>query len=208
MQPIGAGVLLQVTPHINAGGLVTLDVQAEVSSPGTPAAAGDAPPIDTRSVQTLLAVPSGQTMVMGGLIQETKGTSSTGLPILNRIPGLGGLFGNQSLQNDRSELVLFITPHTVTDSSAIQSTIDDLRRKMETLDRVFPGTPNWPASPPDMRDRLNEMFNPYRWELPRPAVPKPIAPPAGQPTDTLPPPAPKAEPPAQPAGTAPTPAPK
>ncbi len=204
-QYIDTGVLLQVTPHINAGGLVTLDVQAEVSSPGTPANPGDAPPIDTRSVQTLLAVPSGQTMVMGGLIQETKGNTSSGLPILNRIPGLGGLFGNQTLQNDRSELVLFITPHTVTDSSAIQSTIEDLRRKMETLDRVFPGTPSWPASPPDMRDRLNEMFNPYRWDLPRPSVPKPLAPPAGQPTDTLPPPAPKptATPAGQPADSVP-----
>src|SRR6185312_2018828 len=50
-QYIDTGVLLQVTPHINAGGLVTLEVQAEVSSPGTPANPGDAPPIDTRSVQ-------------------------------------------------------------------------------------------------------------------------------------------------------------
>ena len=209
-QYIDTGVLLQVTPHINAGGLVTLDVQAEVSSPGTPANPGDAPPIDTRSVQTLLAVPSGQTMVMGGLIQETKGNTSSGLPILNRIPGLGGLFGNQTLQNDRSELVLFITPHTVTDASAIQSTIEDLRRKMETLDRVFPGTPNWPASPPDMRDRLNEMVNPYHWDLPRPSVPKPIAPPAGQPTDTLPPPAPTAVAPSggQPSAAIPPQAPK
>src|SRR6185312_1857596 len=52
---IDTGVLVQVTPHINAGGLVTLDVQAEVSNPGNPAQAGDAPPISTRSVQTLVA---------------------------------------------------------------------------------------------------------------------------------------------------------
>src|SRR5207253_8675441 len=77
-QYIDTGVLLQVTPHINAGGLVTLDVQAEVSSPGTPEIAGGAPPIDTRSVQTLLSVPSGQTMVMGGLIQDTKGNTNNG----------------------------------------------------------------------------------------------------------------------------------
>src|SRR5579864_8565707 len=60
-QYIDTGVLLQVTPHINEGGLVTLDIQAEVSSPGS-AAAGQAPPIDTQSIQTLLSVPSGQTM--------------------------------------------------------------------------------------------------------------------------------------------------
>jgi hypothetical protein len=140
-------------------------------------------------------------MVMGGLIQETKGSGGKGLPLLNRIPILGGLFGSQTLQNDRSELVLFITPHTVSDSNEIARTIEDLRRKMETLDRVFPGTPNWPASPPDLRDRLNETFNPYRWELPRPAVPKPLAPPAGQPTQSLPPP--PGQPPQQPLPAAP-----
>jgi general secretion pathway protein D len=147
-QYIDTGVLLQVTPHINDGGLVTLDVQAEVSSPGT-APAGQAPPIDTRSVQTLLSVPSGQTMVMGGLIQETKGNSNNGLPILNRIPILGGLFGNESLTNNRSELILFITPRTVTDSADIGRVIDDLRRKMERLDSVFPPNPNKVSGNPD-----------------------------------------------------------
>ncbi|HEX6137167.1 MAG TPA: type II secretion system secretin GspD [Casimicrobiaceae bacterium] len=190
-QYIDTGVLLQVTPHINEGGLVTLDVQAEVSSPGT-SVAGEAPPIDTRSIQTLIAVPSGQTMVMGGLIQEQKGNQSTGLPLLNRLPVLGGLFGNQTLDNNRSELVLFITPRAVTDSTDISRVIDDLRRKMETLDRVFPATPAWPASPPSLSDQFNQQINPYRLELPRPAVPKPPSPPAGQPTQTLePPPPPK-----------------
>jgi general secretion pathway protein D len=57
---IDTGVLLQVTPHINAGGLISLDVQAEVSIPGNPAVPGDAPPINTRSVQTYVTVQSGQ----------------------------------------------------------------------------------------------------------------------------------------------------
>jgi type II secretion system protein D len=141
-QYIDTGVLLQVTPHINDGGLVTLDVQAEVSSPGTPDVVGAAPPIDTRSVQTLLAVPSGETMVMGGLIQETKGNTTNGLPWLARIPGLGALFGNQTLDNNRSELVLFITPRAVDDVGAVSRVIEELRRKMERLDDVFPPKPN------------------------------------------------------------------
>jgi general secretion pathway protein D len=191
-QYIDTGVLLQVTPHINAGGLVTLDIQAEVSNPGNPAAVGEAPPIDTQSIQTLLSVPSGQTMVMGGLIQDNRSNGTSGLPLLNRIPVLGGLFGNQKLSNDRSELVLFVTPRTVSDSNDIARTIEDLRRRMETLDRQFPATPNWPASPPSVIDRFNDSINPYRWELPHPAVPKPVAPPAGQPMQTpLPAPAPK-----------------
>jgi len=148
-QYIDTGVLLQVTPHINDGGLVTLDVQAEVSSPGTPDTAGGAPPIDTRSVQTLLSVPSGQTMVMGGLIQDTKGNTNNGLPLLNRIPILGGLFGSESLTNSRSELVLFITPRVVNDSVDYTRVIEDLRRKMERLDSVFPPNPNKVSGNPD-----------------------------------------------------------
>jgi general secretion pathway protein D len=148
-QYIDTGVLLQVTPHINDGGLVTLDVQAEVSSPGTPDVAGGAPPIDTRSVQTLLSVPSGQTMVMGGLIQETKGNANKGLPLLNRIPILGGLFGSETLTNDRSELVLFITPRVVSDSVDYSRVIEDLRRKMERLDSVFPPKSNKVSGNPD-----------------------------------------------------------
>jgi general secretion pathway protein D len=100
-------------------------------------------------VQTLLSVPSGQTMVMGGLIQETKGNSNNGLPILNRIPILGGLFGQETMMNNRSELILFITPRTVTDSADIGRVIDDLRRKMERLDSVFPPNPNKVSGNPD-----------------------------------------------------------
>jgi general secretion pathway protein D len=137
-QYIDTGVLLQVTPHINAGGLVTLEVDAEVSTPGTSTDPNVGPPINTRSVQTLLAVPTGQTMIMGGLITETKQNTSAGLPLIARIPVLGGLFGNQNLKNNRTELVLFITPRVVENEVDTKRLIDDLRRKMERLDDVFP----------------------------------------------------------------------
>jgi len=139
---IDTGVLVQVTPHINAGGLVTLDVQAEVSNPGTAAAPGDAPPISTRSVQTMVSVPSGETMVMGGLITETKSNSTSGLPLVDRIPVLGALFGNQDLKNDRTELVLFVTPRVVDNTSDINTVINDLRRRMDNIDDLFPGGKN------------------------------------------------------------------
>jgi general secretion pathway protein D len=137
-QYIDTGVLLQVTPHINTGGLVTLEVQAEVSNPGNPANPGDAPPINTRSVQTIVSVQSGQTMVMGGLIGENKGTASAGLPFISRIPWLGGLFGQQSLTNNRTELVMFITPVVLETELDLKAVMDDLRRKMDWLDEVFP----------------------------------------------------------------------
>jgi general secretion pathway protein D len=145
-QYIDTGVLLQVTPHINAGGLVQLDVQAEVSNPAVPVTSGDAPAINTRSVQTFIAVQSGQTMVMGGLIQDSKQNSSEGLPLISRIPILGGLFGAQELKNDRTELVLFITPRVVETEADIRSIVDDLRKKMENMDQLFPAV-KWTAQP-------------------------------------------------------------
>ncbi len=147
-QYIDTGVLVQVTPHINAGGLVTLEVDAEVSTPGTTADPNVAPPINTRSVQTLLAVPSGQTMVMGGLITENNQNNSAGLPLLARIPILGGLFGTQTLQKDRTELILFITPRVVENETDYQRVIDDLRHRMERLDEVFPRPKTAPDGAP------------------------------------------------------------
>jgi len=147
-QYIDTGVLLQVIPHINTGGLVTLEVQAEVSIAGAQPNPCDSPPINTRSIQTLLAVPTGQTMVMGGLILEDKENSSSGLPLLARIPILGGLFGSQELKNNRTELIMFITPRVVENDTDVRRIIDDLRRRMETLDGVFPIKNMTPTSAP------------------------------------------------------------
>ena len=161
-QYIDTGVLLQVTPHINSGGLVTLDVQAEVSVPGNsgcPAEQQCAPPISTRSVQTLISVPTGRTMVMGGLINETRSNTSQGIPLVSRIPFLGGLFGEQELKNNRTELVLFITPRVVEDEKDIGLVIDDLRRRMEYLDRMFPSK-NAPSTMPGFTMTPQLMLSP------------------------------------------------
>jgi len=153
-QYIDTGVLVQVTPHINAGGLVTLEVQAEVSNPGNVARAGDAPPINTRSVQTSIAVPSGQTMIMGGLILDGDQNSSAGLPLVSRVPILGGLFGSQTLKKNRTELVLFVTPRVVDTEFDVRGAVDDLRRRMERLDGAYPavvpgGAPGLPPAWPE-----------------------------------------------------------
>lgn len=137
-QYIDTGVLLQVTPHINAGGLVSLEVQAEVSDPGNAACADCAPPINTRSIQTYVSVPSGQTMVMGGLINEGRQNASEGIPLLSRIPILGGLFGQQTLKNNRTELVLFITPRVVESQTDIAAVVQEMRRRMENMDALVP----------------------------------------------------------------------
>ncbi len=88
-------------------------------------------------MQTILNVQSGQTMVMGGLIGETRGNTSNGLPLISRIPIIGGLFGDQALTKNRSELVMFITPRVVEGEMDMKGIIEDLRRRMEKIDDSF-----------------------------------------------------------------------
>jgi general secretion pathway protein D len=89
-------------------------------------------------------------MIMGGLIGETKGNNSAGLPLLSRIPIIGGLFGNQTLTNNRTELVMFITPRVVENELDIRNVIDDLRRRMGRLEDEFPRAKSPPPPIPPM----------------------------------------------------------
>jgi general secretion pathway protein D len=97
-------------------------------------------------VQTTVSVQSGQTMVMGGLIGETKQLSSEGLPLLSRIPIIGGLFGDQTIKNNRTELIMFITPRVVENEFDMKNVVDDLRRRMVRLDEEFPRAPVTPPA--------------------------------------------------------------
>src|SRR6185436_8334478 len=90
-QYLETGVLLAVTPRINSGGLVTLEVNQEVSVPGeVPTSSSNPnPPVNSRSAQTTVVVGSGETVVLGGLIQEDNGRSTAGIPLLSKIPIIG-----------------------------------------------------------------------------------------------------------------------
>ena len=133
-QYISTGVILTVTPRINAGGRVTLDVNQEVSSPGP----GANPTISTTKAQTVVTVSSGETMVLAGLIKEEDSTASQGIPLLSKIPLIGGLFGSQSLRKNRKELVLLITPTVVTSSDDARAVTDEIRKKLPLLEKYLP----------------------------------------------------------------------
>ena len=106
------GVILEVTPRVNPGGLVYLEISQEVSAPGEPSGNGN-PQINTKKMTSEVAVRSGETIVMGGLISENTGRSSQGVPGLNRLPLVGGLFGSKSRNKDRTELILLLTPTVI-----------------------------------------------------------------------------------------------
>jgi general secretion pathway protein D len=135
---INTGVILEVTPRINAGGRVTLDLNQEISTPGDPATPGANPPITTRKAKTVVNVASGETMVLAGLIQNISGSGSSGVPLLSKIPILGGLFGTQSMNKNRTELVILITPVVINNSDDSRAVMEELRKKLPSLQSVIP----------------------------------------------------------------------
>jgi general secretion pathway protein D len=127
------GVILDVQPRVNPGGLVYLNVQQQVSNTtGAPNAQGNFT-IQQRAVGTQIAVQSGQTVLLGGLIQQNETNTDTGVPGLNRIPILGRLFGTTDHKRDRTEMIVLITPRVVTNSEDAKQVTDEYQRKFESL---------------------------------------------------------------------------
>lgn len=125
-QYVSTGVTLDVTPRINPGGLVYLDISQEVSEPGPPDVEGGNPPISNRNVSSRVAVQSGETVFLGGLIQESDRRGRGGVPYLNRIPGVGGLFGRRSRIDNRTETIVMITPTVLENSADLKAVTEDL----------------------------------------------------------------------------------
>ncbi len=126
------GTLLTVTPRINAGGQVTLDISQEVSLPGTVPAVGGGGnvPIAQRTIDSSVTVRSGQTVVLGGLIRETSTTSKSGIPLLMDIPWLGTVFSTNSENVDRTELIVTISPVVVENQRDAEIVTQELRQRM------------------------------------------------------------------------------
>ena len=112
------GIILKVTPFITADGMVQMIVQPQTSSLDptitVPISTGvNAPVIDMRSADTVVVTPDGQTVVIGGLMQNDKSFTETKIPFLGDIPFLGNLFKRKVKSDSKSELLIFLTPHIV-----------------------------------------------------------------------------------------------
>jgi len=132
-QYIDTGVILGVQPRVNPGGLVYMNVIQQVSKPGAEGAGGN-PTISQRQMSTQVAVQSGQTVLLGGLIQQDESTTDTGIPGLNRVPILGRLFGSTSRSRNRTELIVLITPRVIRNSEEAREVTDEYQRKFESLE--------------------------------------------------------------------------
>lgn len=135
-QYVSTGVTLTVTPRINPGGLVYLDITQDVSIAGKrneDISTSGNPPINTKSVTSQVAVQSGQTVFLGGLISESSNVSQSGLPGVSRIPVFGRLFSSKQRANDRTETLVMITPTVIASSADLQQISNDLRDEFKDI---------------------------------------------------------------------------
>ncbi|MDB5332288.1 MAG: gspD 1, partial [Phycisphaerales bacterium] len=139
------GIILNVTPHINPEGLVILDVAPEISQLAdttVPISAGvDAPVINKRSAQSRVGIINGQTIVIGGLMEDRKTTSVSKVPILGDIPLLGELFKRTQVSKSKTELLIFLTPHVAQQPETLKPmSQDEMNGTKLTPNAVEPGT--------------------------------------------------------------------
>jgi len=125
------GVIMMVTPRVNTGGLVTLDISQEVSDVASLTTGNiNSPTFNQRLLRTRVAVQDGQTIGMAGLIRDKDEQSNSGIPVLKEIPLLGGLFSSQGNLRERTELLVLITPRVVQDQRDARALTEDLRNKL------------------------------------------------------------------------------
>ncbi len=130
------GVLLTVTPHINAGGIVTMEVSQEVSVVGPAVPPSGNVSVDQRTIQTSVSVQNGETIVLGGLIQERKTDAVTGVPVRSKIPFLGALFSETADDASRTELIVLITPKVVSNANEARAVTRELRKRLQRADAL------------------------------------------------------------------------
>ncbi len=141
-QFLQTGITLNVTPRVNPGGLVFMEIEQEDSTPVFAQGATN-PTVNNKTISTEVAVQSGETLILGGLISEDKSNSKAGLPFLSRLPILGGLFGEQGRNDNRRELVVLITPRVVSNPEDARKVTDQYMRQFRGLQplRVINETP-------------------------------------------------------------------
>jgi general secretion pathway protein D len=135
-QYVSTGITLTVTPRINPGGLVYMEISQDVSRPGArdpDISTSGNPPINNKTVSSQVAVQSGQTVFLGGLISEQTSLGRSGVPYLNRVPLVGPLFGARSKANLRSETLVMITPTVVETAVDLQQVSEEMQNEFSRI---------------------------------------------------------------------------
>ncbi|NQX90178.1 MAG: type II secretion system secretin GspD [Halioglobus sp.] len=131
------GVQLAVTPSVNAGGLVTMDVEQSVTDVGPIDAATEQRTFLERSIMSKVAVRSNESVVLGGLIRQNATKGQSGIPFLHTVPVVGPLFGATAKDDRRTELLVIITPRALYSEDELRQVSKEMRariRHMELID--------------------------------------------------------------------------
>lgn len=130
------GVILRVSPRVNESGRVVLDIEQEVSDVVQTTTSGiDSPTIQQRKIQTTVVVSDGESIALGGLIQQSATLRRGQVPVLGDAPIIGNLFKSKTDKKERTELLILITPHVVRDVQEARHVTDEFRKQ---LGRVVP----------------------------------------------------------------------
>jgi general secretion pathway protein D len=139
------GIALNILARVNPSGVVTMVIDQDVTAPianplsssGASGADIDSPSFSQRNVSTQVTVEDGDTIAIGGIIMESTTESSQGIPYLHRIPYLGALFGAKTNTKQRTELIIFLTPRVIYDTTQITDATEELKSKMRDLKKVI-----------------------------------------------------------------------
>lgn len=134
------GVMLDVLPSVNAGGLVTMDVSQEVTDVGPVDSATNQRSFLQRQILSRVSVRSGETVVLGGLIRDNASSGNVGVPWLKDIPVFGSLFRTDTRNSDRTELVVLITPRALQNDDQLRAVSDEMRKRFSSS---LGGIANW-----------------------------------------------------------------
>jgi len=113
VQVVKAALTLDVTPHVTADGSILMALNIQNNVPDFTQRTGDVPAVQTKEAETEMLVPDGDTAVIGGIYTRTQGENTQQTPFLGSIPILGWLFKSYTESDNRTEMLVFITPRIV-----------------------------------------------------------------------------------------------
>jgi general secretion pathway protein D len=133
------GITLNIVAHVNSSGVVTMIINQQVSAPVPPPASSSiqSPSFSNRSVSTQLTVQDGDMVAIGGAIQESKTESSGGIPLLHRLPIVGAAFGAKSYNTSRTELIIFLTPRVIYDTTQILDATEEIKTNLKRVGKMM-----------------------------------------------------------------------
>ena len=154
-EPYEAGITLDITPHISEGKLLRLEVSLIRSDFGEKAAEGSPPDKTSSDITTIVTVPDGSTIILGGMLKLSQGKGGTKVPLLGDIPFVGGLFRSISTRDSQRKLYLFIKAEIIRPAETAIAGLPDLERisernrmAFEKHEAEFQGYQDWPGIKP------------------------------------------------------------